>query len=285
MAARGITVIVASGNKGVNCASNSRQQRPLFPTSPYMTLVGATFLSEGNEQGSKFSSGGFTYYQYRPFWQNKAVNAYLNNYFQNTKKEDQDVFDKNGRAYPDVSALGQNMVYVIGGKIYNSDGTSFAAPIFAGIIALINSELLARGHPPLGWINQWMYENDDMFNDIKNGDNPVESCKGFKATTGWDPVTGLGTPNYEAMLAAAIRDAPKTMPTLIPTLHPSSNLIKEESFIETISTSIENFLFRISLVLLLILVVTVFLLWRFAGKSDNKLEYTPIRDNEDNDNA
>lgn len=92
-------------------------------------------------------------------------------------------------------------------------------------------------------------------------------------------------------LAAAIRDAPKRMPTSIPsvgqasilTSPPSTNLIKEESTIEAISTSIENFLFRISLVLLLILLVTVFLLWRLAGKSDNKLEYTPIRDNEDND--
>jgi subtilase family serine protease len=38
MAARGITVIVASGNNGVNCASDSRQQQPVFPTSSYMTL-------------------------------------------------------------------------------------------------------------------------------------------------------------------------------------------------------------------------------------------------------
>ena len=46
MAARGITVLVASGNRGVNCPNpnvnnkgvNLRQQQPLFPTSPYMTL-------------------------------------------------------------------------------------------------------------------------------------------------------------------------------------------------------------------------------------------------------
>ena len=76
-------------------------------------------------------------------------------------------------------------------------------------------------------------------------------------------------------LAAAIRDVPKRMSMSIPTVgqasiltSPSSTiLIKEESAIKAISASIENILFRISIVLLLILLVTVFLLWRLAGKS------------------
>lgn len=97
---------------------------------------------------------------------------------------------------------------------------------------------------------------------------------------------------YCERLAAALRDAPKRMKTAIPSISPTTILIGEESTIETSSSSIpmqlltsENVLFRMSLVLLLLLLMTVYLSWRFAGKRNKKFEYTPIRDNEDNGNA
>ena len=84
----------------------------------------------------------------------------------------------------------------------------------------INEERIAAGKSVLGFLNPAMYANPGMFNDITNGTNP--DCKstlglhnlilvvkadgylgntvGFSAVEGWDPVTGLGTPNYPKML-------------------------------------------------------------------------------------
>jgi tripeptidyl-peptidase-1 len=44
------------------------------------------------------------------------------------------------------------------------------------------------------------YANPQVLHDITQGDNPGCNTNGFSASTGWDPVTGLGTPNYPAML-------------------------------------------------------------------------------------
>ena len=41
----------------------------------------------------------------------------------------------------------------------------------------------------------------DSFNDVTNGTNPGCGTEGFRASPGWDPVTGLGTPNFERLLA------------------------------------------------------------------------------------
>ena len=42
---------------------------------------------------------------------------------------------------------------------------------------------------------------DDAFNDITNGTNPGCGTVGFSAQPGWDPVTGVGTPNFPKLLA------------------------------------------------------------------------------------
>ncbi|CAK5281058.1 unnamed protein product [Mycena citricolor] len=87
-------------------------------------------------------------------------------------------------------------------------GTSAASPTFASIIALINDRLIAAGKPVLGFLNLFLYANPDAFNNITMGHNTgllcPESGVGFDATTGWDPLTGLGTPNFTSLLAAAM---------------------------------------------------------------------------------
>ncbi|KAJ6606104.1 subtilisin-like protein [Mycena vulgaris] len=75
-------------------------------------------------------------------------------------------------------------------------------------IGLLNDELVAQGKPVLGFLNPWMYANPGAFNDITTGSNPGCSTTGFPAKAGWDPVTGLGTPNYALMRTAAGVDAP-----------------------------------------------------------------------------
>jgi tripeptidyl-peptidase-1 len=76
----------------------------------------------------------------------------------------------------------------------NLDGSA-SAPIFASTIALLNSQRLV----PLGFLNPWLYLESGVLNDVTTGSNPGCSTNGFTAAAGWDPVTGLGTPNFAKM--------------------------------------------------------------------------------------
>ena len=48
-----------------------------------------------------------------------------------------------------------------------------------------------------------LYSHPEVFTDIVKGSNPGCGTQGFPATKGWDPVTGLGAPNFPALLALA----------------------------------------------------------------------------------
>jgi len=70
----------------------------------------------------------------------------------------------------------------------------------AGIISLLNDYLISRDKAPLGWLNPWLYGTASAgFNDITSGSNPGCDTEGFTAIVGWDPVTGLGTPNFDKL--------------------------------------------------------------------------------------
>lgn len=79
------------------------------------------------------------------------------------------LYNKSGRAYPDVSAQGVNVQVFINGTVEPVDGTSCASPIFSSVIALINDQLLNAGKSPLGFLNPWLYANPGAFNDITKG--------------------------------------------------------------------------------------------------------------------
>ena len=88
--------------------------------------------------------------------------------------------------------------YVVG-------GTSCSAPQWAGLVAIADQ---IAGHS-LGPINQALYtlasgpNYGTYFYDVTTGNNQDDpSVPGYPATTGWDPVTGLGTPNAAALLPA-----------------------------------------------------------------------------------
>ena len=91
-----------------------------------------------------------------------------------------------------------------------SGGTSQSSPIFAGVVALLNVQYKKLTGNTLGFINPLLYQmwefNPSAFNDVVSGANIcteegcAKTCKGFMAASGWDPVTGLGTPNYPSML-------------------------------------------------------------------------------------
>ncbi|KII88057.1 hypothetical protein PLICRDRAFT_111907, partial [Plicaturopsis crispa FD-325 SS-3] len=92
---------------------------------------------------------------------------------------------------------------IVGGSKRTVSGTSCSSPIFASAISLLNDELIAAGKSPLGFLNPFLYANAAAFNDVTSGDNPGCGTNGFSAVKGWDPVTGLGTPNYAALRKAA----------------------------------------------------------------------------------
>lgn len=115
-----------------------------------------------------------------------------------------------GRAYPDVSAQGENFQVVLGGDIVFVFGTSCSSPVrvvmtfhrtlidhtyvtlqtFAGVISLLNDFLISNGKSPLGFLNPFLYSTGvSGFNDIISGSNPGCGTNGFTAGAGWDPVS------------------------------------------------------------------------------------------------
>ena len=82
-------------------------------------------------------------------------------------------------------------------------GTSWAAPTIAAMFNRIIEARIRVGKGPLGFVNPTLYKHPEVLNDIVSGHNPGYKCSpnyGFDSTLGWDPVTGLGTPNYPKVL-------------------------------------------------------------------------------------
>jgi tripeptidyl-peptidase-1 len=105
------------------------------------------------------------------------------------------------RGYPDISANSHNTYFTMYDEWYTIDGgTSVSTPIVGSLITLINEQRIKAGKSTVGFINPVIYANPSALNDIVSGSNPGCSTKGFSAVTGWDPVTGLGTPDYEKLL-------------------------------------------------------------------------------------
>ena len=120
-----------------------------------------------------------------------------------------DLFNKTGRATPDVAALGEGFEVITGGQTQPVGGTSASAPTFAAVISLLNEARLSNGKPALGYLNPWLYANPSILTDIVKGDNAIGRGTfslpyGFNCTKGYDPVSGLGTPDYEKMLESAM---------------------------------------------------------------------------------
>jgi len=66
----------------------------------------------------------------------------------------------------------------------------------------LNDARLKAGLPSLGFLNPFLYSKGFAgLNDITVGHNAGCGTEGFNATVGWDPVTGLGTPNFQKLKA------------------------------------------------------------------------------------
>ncbi|RDW68183.1 hypothetical protein BP6252_09579 [Coleophoma cylindrospora] len=214
LTSRGVSILIASGDGGAagigyqDCYANDGTQShvkflPTFPVGcPYVTSVGAT----GNylpAAPSSLSSGGFSDYFPRPTWQDKAALTYIDS----LKGSHDGFYNKSGRGIPDISAVGSRFLIGAGGFEWLQSGTSASTPVWAAIIALINDKRMRTGKPSLGFLNPILYSSNlsAAFDDVVTGSGG--SCTwgsnvelGWAATPGWDPVTGLGTPNFPKLL-------------------------------------------------------------------------------------
>jgi kumamolisin len=102
-----------------------------------------------------------------------------------------------GRGVPDVSGDADPVTGYqvrVDGKNMVIGGTSAVAPLWAGLIALINQQL----GKPVGFVQPALYKiGTPAFRDIITGNNG-----GYQAAKNWDPCTGLGSPNGAALLKA-----------------------------------------------------------------------------------
>jgi len=186
----GITVCVASGDNGSSDGQNDGQDHVDFPaSSPNSLGCGGTSLhasgnniasesvwNDGAEGGA--GGGGMSTNFLVPLWQN-GIKASKNGV----------EVALSGRGVPDVCGdadpqTGYNVR--IDGQDTVIGGTSAVAPLWAGLIARINS-IYGKS---VGFINPLLYKNVTVLNDITVGNNGD-----FDAAPGWDAASGLGSPN------------------------------------------------------------------------------------------
>lgn len=221
---QGITTVVASGDSGVAGSSgclgkNGNVFTPDFPaTCPFLLTVGSTFLPPGANAGTdqetattRFpSGGGFSNIYPRADYQKAAVAQYFKvadphykfyeSKHNNSFGANGGIYNRVGRGYPDVGAIGDNVVMFNMGLPTLVGGTSASAPTWASLLTRVNEERLAAGKSTVGFVNPALYAHPEVFHDITQGSNPGCGTNGFSCAEGWDPVTGMGTPNYPELL-------------------------------------------------------------------------------------
>jgi len=179
-------------NMGYTCDTTGNLQMPCM---------------ENNTEYSWTTGGGFSKYAAQPAYQKTAVTQYLNS---QSIIPPNKWFNPTNRGYPDVAAVGDRILIIIGGGISVTAGTSASTPIFSGIITLLNDYRLNNGKKPLGFLNPLLYQmaadRPAAFSLVTMGNNKCtlgDCCMyGYGANyQGWDPVSGLGLPNYLEMLA------------------------------------------------------------------------------------
>ncbi|HEY9713567.1 MAG TPA: S53 family peptidase [Chroococcales cyanobacterium] len=198
---RGVQIFAGAGDSGARANTNFYQ--PEYPASdPYVTGVGGLkMVLDDNgkiiqvkawDEGEPSSTGGgVSKIHELPWWQ-KSSNVPGN---VDTGKV--------GRGVPDISTNGAKATGFpvrVGGEEFVIGGTSAGAPLYGGLMLNINSELAALGIKQVSPLNPWLYaraSNTSIFHNVPDGGN-----HGYKAGPGWNPVTGLGWVDGQAMLDA-----------------------------------------------------------------------------------
>jgi len=151
------------------------------------------------------TGGGFSAYWPQPSYQAAAVKAYFDSGVILPPKQ---YWTSTNRGFPDVGAIGQNVIVVDGGSPVVTGGTSASAPTIGGILTLINNHLMNKGKSPIGFANTLLYKIaagcTNCFHEVDAYNNKCteEACceYGYISAEGWDPVTGLGSLSYSNII-------------------------------------------------------------------------------------
>jgi len=192
----GVTICAAAGDEGSSDGTDDGGNHVDFPaSSPHVLACGGTRLLSANgvissetvwndgEQGGA-TGGGFSVEFGLPSWQASA----------GVKPPSSE-----GRGVPDVCGDADpqsGYKVLVDGSSMAIGGTSAVAPLWSGLIALLNEKL----GKPVGFLQPALYElaaSAKAFHDITQGSNGS-----FAAAPGWDACTGLGSPSGENLLRA-----------------------------------------------------------------------------------
>ncbi|HKN63680.1 MAG TPA: S53 family peptidase [Gaiellaceae bacterium] len=229
-AANDVTVLASTGDGGSANAGLTPVKNPTtfpFPTvnwpasDPLVTAVGGTYLCTNPVTGTGVDStdppsncqaepgvreigwidsgGGFSHIFATPSYQSTLPSG--STPIGSMRGIPDVAFQASSRTAPLVYATFDG-----GGGWFLVGGTSCSSPEFSGLVAIADQ---IAGHG-LGLINPTLYAIASSpssyaadFYDVTTGDNQADpSVPGYPATTGWDPVTGLGTPNAANLVPA-----------------------------------------------------------------------------------
>ena len=210
--AMGVTVCIAAGDDGSTDGVNDGLNHVDFPaSSPNVLACGGTRLvASGNTIASETvwnelannegaTGGGISDVFPLPSWQSGAGVPPSANPNHNV-----------GRGVPDVAGDADpttGYVTLVDGQSGVIGGTSAVAPLWAGLIALINQSI----GKPAGFINPLIYQNAAKvadFNDVTSGNNGA-----YTAGPGWDACTGFGSPIGAQVAAVLGAKPPQAMKT------------------------------------------------------------------------
>jgi subtilase family serine protease len=189
MAAQGQSVFVATGDNGSGTPGNV-----VWPADdPYITAVGGTDITTNGPGGPWQSETGWSGSAGSPSKNGIPIPSYqtLPGVINSMNKGSTTL-----RNYPDVAAEANTNQYscydgTCGG---GNGGTSFAAPQWAGLLAMANQQEVSQGKSTLGFLNPTLYHigigshYNAAFHDITSGNNG-----GYNAVKGYDLVTGWGS--------------------------------------------------------------------------------------------
>jgi len=203
-AAQGQNLFVASGDAGAYTGNNATDES--YPAeSVYVVAVGGTDLTTTGPGGSWVSETGWADSSGGP-----ADNGFAIPSWQVGVANSSNGASTTIRNLPDVAAEGNFDNYLCdqGSCAGDWGGTSFAAPRWAGFLALTNQQVVANGNSTLGFLNPLIYpiaessNYDSDFHDITSGNNNNGKGKSYNAVTGYDLVTGWGSMNGQNLINA-----------------------------------------------------------------------------------
>ncbi|HEY3943714.1 MAG TPA: S53 family peptidase [Solirubrobacteraceae bacterium] len=197
-----LTVVVSSGDLGAISDGGPPKQVSLPASDPLVLAVGGTILDAARpggtylgemawNGGSDGSAGGYSSLFARPAYQDGVTRAAK-------------------RGVPDVAANADSATAMAleysDHEFRAATGTSASTPLWAGVIALADQ----AAHRHLGFVNPTIYAiarttaYHRAFHDVVTGDNSVlwstGVVVGYNSRPGWDPVTGLGSPDAQHLV-------------------------------------------------------------------------------------